>query len=192
MTTTRQRESIVPIVLVGGKSRRFGRDKLRAAIGDELLVHRPVSALRIVFGARVALVGECHADVAQLGDSIIVDNYPGRGPAGGILSALEHKQCSVFVVAGDMPTIEPSLIRAILREADENIDADAIIASSALGPEPCFGLYRIGAIDALRDAVIAPRVPSLQSVLESLRTRLVAADATSLANINQPEDLAQF
>ena len=58
---------IQPVVLVGGKSRRFGRDKLREPIGEsraEWLVDRPIRALREVFGARVAVVGECDADVA--------------------------------------------------------------------------------------------------------------------------------
>ncbi len=54
--------TIQPVVLVGGRSTRFGRDKLREPVGcaREPLVQRPIRALRAVFGPRVMLVGECH------------------------------------------------------------------------------------------------------------------------------------
>src|SRR5262245_59553696 len=81
-----------PIVLVGGKSTRFGRDKLREVVGDGWLVDRPIAALREVFGARVAVVGECDDEVAQRGDRVITDRFPGVGPIGGIVSALEVGQ----------------------------------------------------------------------------------------------------
>ena len=42
-------ERITPIVLVGGKSRRFCRDKLIEPIGDSVLVALPINVLRSVF-----------------------------------------------------------------------------------------------------------------------------------------------
>ncbi len=81
--------SIQPIVLVGGSSRRFGRDKLREPLGGGWLVDRPIAALREVFGGHVRLVGACHPEVARRGDGVIPDSHPGTGPVGGIVSALE-------------------------------------------------------------------------------------------------------
>ena len=54
-------EEIQPIVLVGGSSRRFGRDKLREPVAGPdgsvgWLVDRPIAALRGVFG-RVVMGG---------------------------------------------------------------------------------------------------------------------------------------
>jgi molybdopterin-guanine dinucleotide biosynthesis protein A len=88
---SRSLDKIQPVVLVGGKSRRFGRDKLKEVVGagGVWLVDRPIGALRAVFGARVAVVGECDAGVAARADMVIEDTRPGVGPIGGILSALE-------------------------------------------------------------------------------------------------------
>src|SRR5262245_5365872 len=82
--------TIHPVVLTGGRSTRFGSDKLRARLDDDgtLLIDRPIAALRAVFGPRVALVGDCDPAVAARADLIIRDLHPGRGPIGGILSAL--------------------------------------------------------------------------------------------------------
>ena len=82
--------SVQPIVLVGGKSRRFGRDKLREPWGSDgrVLVQYPIEALRGVFGRRVKLVGACDPTVEQLADGVIADLHPGVGPMGGIVSAL--------------------------------------------------------------------------------------------------------
>ncbi|MSR29678.1 MAG: molybdenum cofactor guanylyltransferase [Phycisphaerales bacterium] len=192
-------EAIQPIVLVGGKSRRFGRDKLREPLTDGTLVERPIRALRDVFGPCVALVGECDASVAQHGDLIIPDRYPGLGPAGGILSAFEHiasdsrPGVAVFVLAGDLPLIARSLVKSILDCARDNPDADAIVARTPSGLEPCIGLYRTGAVPALRTAIAGSgtRAMSLQEVLVLLRVVTVDADSGLTVNVNRPEDLAR-
>ncbi len=182
-------ERITPIVLVGGKSRRFGRDKLIEPIGDSVLVALPINVLRAVFGPCVALVGDADMSVLREGDTCIEDDYPLRGPTGGILSALEHTQGSVFVLAGDMPTVSIDLIHRILERAKEMPDADAVVAGNDAGLDPCLGLYRMGAIEELRHALSFERSPSLQKTLAAMRSECVMADMASLSNINHPRDL---
>jgi molybdenum cofactor guanylyltransferase len=190
-------ERIQPIVLVGGRSRRFGRDKLREHLPDgAYLVDRPIRALRAVFGPHVALVGECHADISSRGDLVIDDGYPGVGPIGGILSALEAGDAGVLVLSGDLPAITAQAVQEILRGAEQFPDAWAVLATSSgagstLRLEPCIGLYRQRCTPLLRQA-LAGGHRSLHDLVprEHLATVEIAAAAT--ANINTPGAMARW
>ncbi len=185
---------IQPIVLVGGRSQRFGRDKLREPVGnsDAWLVDRPIAALRTVFGARVGLVGDCHPDVARRGDLIIPDWYPGAGPAGGILSALEETGGDVFVLAGDLPFITPVTVLGLLRAAQSAPAAWAVLAVADDTPtgeasriEPCIGLYRHVVTDTLAARLEAGR-RSLHDLLAATLVYRVPVPPRDVLNVNTP------
>ncbi len=192
---------IQPVVLVGGKSARFGRDKLRepvAAMGsfsgvrEEWLVDRPIAALREVFGARVALAGECEVEVSRRGDLVIEDRYPGVGPIGGIVSALEEGTRQgwdgVFVLAGDLPRVGAREVRLVMEAADRAAAAWAVLGETDR-IEACVGVYRVTALGALR-ARIETGNNRLREALPRERLALVRLDAAAMVNVNRPEDLA--
>ncbi|MBZ0172406.1 MAG: molybdenum cofactor guanylyltransferase [Phycisphaerales bacterium] len=179
-------DTIQPVVLVGGKSRRFGRDKLREQLDGVTLVSRPIEALRAVFGPRVALVGECDAVVAALGDLAIPDPYPGVGPAGGILAALEHASGPVFVLSGDLPSISPDVVRAILDAAAGQPDALACLGYTDR-PQPCIALYRRSAAGSIREAMNSGG--GLRRAIDDRRCVLVPIDPAEAVNVNRPGDL---
>jgi len=177
--------SIQPIVLVGGRSSRFGRDKLRVPLAGGWLVDLPITALREVFGSRVAAVGDCDPTVAARADLHIRDRYPGAGPLGGIAAAIETSGLDVFVLPGDASAVSPALVRDILAVSDN--PALAIIAQTTR-PEPCIGLYRIASLSHLRQQLAGSR--SLHDAIPPARLRLVQIDPRLAANINTPGDLA--
>ena len=187
---------IQPIVLVGGKSSRFGSDKLRAIIGQDengpvLMVHRPIAALRAIFGPRVMLVGACDFSLQALADSIIKDRYPGQGPAGGILSALEATARDVFVLPGDLPRITAQLVLLILARAEQHPDALIVMAQTDR-PEPCVALYRTEdeTTSALRRHIADPCRGPLHAAVPESRRVMVPCDRDPLTNVNRKEDLA--
>ena len=181
--------SIHPVVLVGGRSLRFGRDKLCEPVGtngSEWLVDRPIRALRDVFGSRVAVVGACDPRVTARADLVVTDRYPGVGPAGGILSALEQFLGDVFVLAGDLPGISSASVQAILNAA---AGSDAwMVLGVADGAEPCIGLYRQRLRPLLAERLLAGR-RSLHDLVTADRRRLVPIDAGEARNVNTPEEL---
>lgn len=181
--------SIQPVVLVGGASQRFGRDKLREPWGTtgQLLVQRPIDALRAVFGRRVMLVGECHPAIVPLADGVIPDQHPGVGPIGGVLSALMESSGSVFVLAGDMPNIEPDSIRSIVRVARDSPGAWATLASTDR-LHPCVGVYtQAGKAVLLRS--IQERRFKLAIAIPGTRITLVACSPDAVTNINTVRDI---
>jgi molybdenum cofactor guanylyltransferase len=175
-----------PVILAGGKSRRFGRDKLREPYGAGWLIDRPIAALRAVFGPCVAIVGDCDPAVAARADRHIPDRYPGQGPIGGILTVLELTNGDIFVLPGDGPAIAPSTIHAILVRADQSSDALAVLAQTSR-IEPCIGLYRRGCAEALRAALAGTR--ALHSAIPAAHLVLVPIPPDQAVNINTPGDL---
>lgn len=178
---------VQPIVLVGGKSRRFGRDKLRERVGAGLLVERPIAALRAVFGARVKVVGECDASVAAAADGVIEDCYPGIGPIGGILSVLETWGGPVCVLAGDMPAVTGAEVEAVMLASKGAPEALAVLAAGTRA-HPCAGLYRQGAREFLARAVAAGRY-ALGDALPRERIATASVPERAMANVNTVEDL---
>ena len=181
--------SIQPIVLVGGQSLRFGRDKLREPlVPDESawLVDRPIGVLRALFGPRVALVGQCDPEIAARGDLILRDAYPNTGPAGGILSALEQSEGDVFVLAGDLPRITVDAIQAIIDAAHAPMTTEAwVVLADANGVEPCIGLYRQAIRSRLAERMRGGR-RSLHDLAPRDRLRLVPIDVAAALNVNTP------
>jgi molybdenum cofactor guanylyltransferase len=214
--------TIQPIVLTGGASRRFGSDKLRASLGSaqqtQWLIDRPIAALRMVFGPHIALVGECHPDVAARGDLVIADKYPGVGPIGGILSALEATGSDVFVLAGDLPNITADAVATIVQAAHSAPHAWAVLATPTslttptsptsphaadfpgLRPQPCIGVYRPAVIPLLRqrlqehrrslhDLLTGNTAAAGASPTSEARLLLVPLPPAQLVNANTPESL---
>lgn len=181
--------SIQPIVLVGGKSSRFGRDKLNEPLGFDghVLVQRPIHALRAVFGQRVRLVGACSNAILSLADGVIVDQHPGLGPIGGIVSALRAADAPVFVLAGDMPNVTSVDVQTILLAAQNAPDAWAVIAATDRR-HPCFGVYRAAALTPLEQCLNEHRY-TLRSAIPDEHLKLVPCSEAAAANVNTPSDL---
>jgi molybdopterin-guanine dinucleotide biosynthesis protein A len=193
-------DSILPVVLVGGKSRRFGRDKLLEPLANgRLLVDVPIAALRAVFGPRVAACGRCNPEVSARADFQIDDLYPGAGPLGGIVSALAETKARsmdwIFVLAGDLPGVTQEAVLAIL-VAQKNAPGAAIVAAHTDRLQPCIALYHRRALDHLLPVISADsqRTPALAGVVASFGTDLATCpiDPKWAANVNTPDQLASF
>ena len=183
--------SIQPIVLVGGQSQRFGRDKLREPVSpdaEEWLVDRPIAALRAVFGPCVALVGACDRSIAARADLVIEDHYPACGPAGGILSALEQCPGDVFVLAGDLPHMSATVVQHILNEAQlRPRSAVWAVLADADGLHPCIGLYRQVLRRRLAER-LAAGVASLHDLTPAAHVHRVVIERRAATNVNTQND----
>ncbi len=95
----------VGAVLVGGESRRMGRDKARLPFGGVALAARALEILRAVF-EEVALVTGEGSDYSDLGCIQIRDRFPGAGPLAGVEAACAWAgERPALVLACDMPGV---------------------------------------------------------------------------------------
>ncbi len=180
-------DQIQPVVLVGGRSLRFGRDKLLESVDGSPMVAAPIEALRSVFGNRVAIVGDCDARILELADAVIDDPYPGLGPVGGICAGLEGAGRDVLVCAGDLVSMDPSAIRQIVSASIAHPDALAYLAFDGRR-HPTAGLYRVECVPFFVRAIAEGKL-KLGMVLDEGRVQMVEVESSALRNINRPEEL---
>lgn len=193
------------IVLAGGRSSRFGSDKLAAPLAGVALLDRAVEALaNAAVGCSEIVVVLAPGDDRALPSAGVpvrraVDPAAHGGPLVGLLAGLEAASEPVVLVAGgDMPTLSPDVLGALLRAlvaAEGWADAAVLLQRGTRQPLPA--AYRNGAATQLARRLIGDGERSLMGLLRGLATRELAEgewrglDPTSatLRDVDRPEDL---
>jgi molybdopterin-guanine dinucleotide biosynthesis protein A len=129
--------NITGAFLIGGKSKRFGRDKVVYPIGREVLSQKAIDIVKTV-AKDIILIGHPRKELSHY--KTVEDLVPGSGPLGGIYTALSVAKTEyVFVFAADMPFLNIELIKHMATLAG---DHDIIIPSWSNGTEPLHAIYR--------------------------------------------------
>ncbi|MHB8105580.1 MAG: molybdenum cofactor guanylyltransferase [Dehalococcoidales bacterium] len=110
------------IILAGGKSTRFGHDKVLEKIGNTSLLEQVISHVDPIC-KDIIIVTAKGRTFAQLANrpkiKIISDIFPGQGSLGGIYTGLTTSESFYnLVVAADMPFLNESLLRYMIKVAD--------------------------------------------------------------------------
>ncbi len=96
-------------ILAGGKSKRMGRDKSVLPFQGEALIQRVYKRLSGL-AAEVIIIAPRTQENLSIGIRIAEDILPGRGPLGGLYTALSiASNEAVALVACDMPFVSPDL-----------------------------------------------------------------------------------
>lgn len=158
---------ITAAVLIGGKSRRFGRDKVIEPLDGVMLVEKVVSVLNPLF-SEIILVGHFRQEIA--GYKTVSDIIPGCGPLGGIYTALvssANPYC--FIFAADMPNLNMKLIRYMAGLKEK---ADIIIPRLSKGIEPLHAVYSKAAIPVIKTLLEKNRFKIL-NLIEQMNTEYI-------------------
>ena len=114
------------VILAGGRSTRFGeRDKAVADLAGTPMIRRAADALT---EAVDTLVVNCRVDQRSAIESALSgyehpvrfaeDERPDEGPVAGMMTGLRAVETEyAFVVACDMPFVEPSLVEFLFEQA---------------------------------------------------------------------------
>ena len=96
-------------ILAGGQSERMGFNKALLEIDGEPLIAKVARVLNEAGVGNFQIVGGDSATFTSLGYSCLSDEYPGEGPLGGIITALNYFKSQgkkhVLIVACDLPNI---------------------------------------------------------------------------------------
>lgn len=142
-------------VLAGGGSTRFGRDKALAELGGLPMLGRMIALLGTV--ARNVKVVGAPEKYANFEREMVNDRWPGEGPLGGIITALEDAARSPsnckwnLIVSCDMPFLTREWLSFLCERAGKS-KAQVVVPHSKHGPEPLCACYRTDAAGALRAA----------------------------------------
>ena len=100
------------VILAGGKSLRLGRDKAAVEIEGQPMLARMV-ALASRFCPTVAISGRDPAPLVT-GVPWFLDEAPGLGPMGGIITALERFRTPCLVLSCDLPLLDAGTLETLL------------------------------------------------------------------------------
>ena len=200
----RRPESRLPdvagVVLAGGRSSRFGRDKLVETYRNMPLLHHAVLRLGEVC-ARIVIVlaPESAAPPVPPGIDVTVARDPteGRGPLAGLHAGLLAVTSDLaLVAAGDMPELQTRVLLELLHVANEApVDAAALQDGDHYRPLPC--VVRSTAAAETAHALLHAGHGALHDLLDALRVAVideatwVALDPErrSLFDVDVPSDL---
>jgi len=155
------------IVLAGGRSSRFGGDKLGAELDGASLLSRTIAAVEpiadIVIVAGPRLPYGLH--VGAISATLVQDREPFGGPVVALANVLERGipdpvTSLAMVVGGDMPLLVPAVLTAMLDRLTSDPELDAVI---------------LGAPDARRRQVL-PLALREHAALRAVRLALEAGD----------------
>lgn len=182
-------------ILVGGASRRMGRDKAQLVLGGRMLVERIASQLSLV-ASSISVVG---ARFEFPSFKNIPDVHEQWGALGGIHAALTAAETDwVVIVACDLPFVTTELFARLVDLAGGNLDA--VVPTQADGrPQPVCALYRRSTCLPEINKLVALGEHTPRALLANVRTRYVEfAEFRDLPaaehlffNVNRPADLKE-
>jgi molybdenum cofactor guanylyltransferase len=187
-------------VLAGGRSSRFGRDKLAEPYEGRPLLQHPVSRLFEVCD-RVVVVLAPGVDEPSMPAGTEVtfarDAIEGEGPLQGLSAGLAVANADWAVVAGgDMPHLHPAVLREMLRAGRETGAVAVTLSDGGTErPLPCV-LRTAPAADAV-GVLLAAAQRSLRDLLAAVSTVVVDEPAWTdldpergtLIDVDEPADL---
>jgi molybdopterin-guanine dinucleotide biosynthesis protein A len=179
------------IVLIGGKSKRFGSDKVLTTMGHKPLIEHVVDLIRPLFD-EIILVGHAREGLEKY--RVEEDIVPGCGPLCGIFTALcVAGKDSCFVFAADMPNLNRDFISFMISELDNH---DIVIPVWSKGREPLHAIYHTRIIPVVA-SLLDQKDFKIFSLIEKTDTLFITEDTIRtfgdplkmFANINTPDDL---
>lgn len=180
------------VVLAGGRSRRFGRDKAVEPVDGVAMAARVAAALRAAGAVDVVAVGGDVDRLVALGLTVWPDDAPGEGPLGGIVTALARAGAAghtvAVVVPCDLPWLDALTVTAVVA---------ALVATSAAvamgvtdrGPEPLVAAWRVAEAGPALAAAFGAGERAVHRALGPLAVAEVPVAATAVRNVNQEADL---
>ena len=193
-------QQIVGAVLAGGHSRRMGRDKALLPFRGRTLIQRATGVLREALG-EVFVVAHRAVGYEFLGLPEYSDLWPGRGPLGGVHTALNHSSGRpVFVLACDLPFVVPELVRHLVERASRDLAEPSARARVWIPRveglrQPLCGVYSQECLPAINRRLRSGQL-KVSEFLEEIEVADIAVDSKQdffrpdlLANLNRPEDL---
>jgi molybdopterin-guanine dinucleotide biosynthesis protein A len=185
------------IILAGGKSIRFGHDKVLERIGNTSLLEQVISHVEPI-SKDIIIVTAKERTFAQLANhpkaKIVNDILPGKGSLGGIYTGLIKSESFYnLVVAADMPFLNESLLRYMIKVAD---GYDFILPHVNTWYEPLHAIYSRNCIDPIK-SILEQGKKVIVELFNYVKVRYVDANEIdqfdpkhlSFFNINTREDL---
>ncbi|MCL1929115.1 MAG: NTP transferase domain-containing protein [Treponema sp.] len=182
------------VILAGGKSSRFGKDKTLLKLNGELIVESIINKCKPLF-SEIILVSNSSNKFGIEGVKEISDIFKDHGPLAGIHAGIkEAKNPICFVTACDMIYFYPPLVSYLLEHSEKK---DVIVPRESNGQlQPLFAIYHKQVLQQIEDLLMDNK-RSIVSLYDRVNVNYVEEDHWKdithctydvFCNINYPED----
>ena len=185
------------IILAGGKSLRFGHDKLLEKIGNTSLLEKVISLIDPISKDIIIVTAEKRAFTRIVKNTrikIVNDIFPGQGSLGGIYTGLVKSDSFYnLVVAADMPFLNESLLRYMIKVAD---GYDFVLPRVGKWYEPLHAIYSKNCINPI-NSILEKGKKVIVELFDYVKVKFIEVKEIdrfdpkhlSFFNINTKEDL---
>jgi molybdenum cofactor guanylyltransferase len=192
--------SLAGIVLAGGASKRFGRDKLAEPFRGRPLLHHSVETLLGLCDTVVVVVAPEAANPSLPNDPRIMiarDAVAGAGPLVGLRAGLERAVSDWAIVAGgDMPELQSPVLEQLVRAATKT-GATVTTLSDAGDARPLPIVVHVASVRETVERLLASDRRRLRDLLAEVETVMIDEptwtaldpDRRTLFDVDEPSDL---
>lgn len=194
---------MVGVIFCGGQSSRMGTDKGLLKTG--LKNWAQIAVAKFTFLQRPTILS---VNNGQLEDythffpshQLVADDssFQLKGPLCGLLSAhLQYPEDDLFVLACDMPFIEPAILKELYQHYRSNHRADVHVFMNNSEPEPLCGIYTVKALKHINHLYLTQQLSrySMKFVLKQLTTAMYPINSDQehcFRNVNTRDELSGF
>jgi molybdopterin-guanine dinucleotide biosynthesis protein A len=180
------------IILAGGDSQRMGRDKANLLLGEQTLLQRVIATMQQVFPFVIVSVRQPRPEINL---PQVCDEQLNAGPLAGLVASLSRITTPwAFVVACDMPFVEPAVVELL---AKFRCQYQGVVPVVHGHPQPLAAFYASSCLAVMRESLLT-QDKSLRGVLKQLdvcyvdQTGMLDADPhlRSFFDLDTPQDVA--
>jgi molybdenum cofactor guanylyltransferase len=186
---------VTGVLLAGGNSRRMGEDKRYLVVGEQTLLERGLAVLRSIFQEVLVVIAQDSLPL-NVDARVVRDLVPDCGSLGGLYTGLTQATTPyIFVVACDMPFLDPAVITQF---TSRRASADIVMAKLAARLHPMHALYGKGCLPVV-EQMIGARQLKIQGMVQHAPLRVqyvteadlltIDPSGRSFHNVNTPADL---
>jgi molybdopterin-guanine dinucleotide biosynthesis protein A len=183
--------NVTGVILAGGKSSRMGQDKGLLLLNNQPLVKHVIQTLKPITNQIIIISN--NDDYKIFGYPVFGDIFKGKGPVGGIHTALTHSQTKKnIIISCDTPFVSVELLTYLLKQS---IKFQVTVAEFNNKIHPLIGVYHQSIKSTFKSNLDKNQL-KLMLVNQSLNCNIVKMDGKFndkklFYNINTPSDLKQ-
>lgn len=179
---------IAGYILAGGKSTRMGSDKGMLPLNKSVFIAHIVQTLKAASVESITIVSS-NTDYDFLNCNRINDVYPGKGPVGGIFTALRHSTTAYNIILSvDIPLISADVINWLIANRNEEKQITQVRVGDKTNP--LIAVYNKDLVSIFEDHIKKDQL-KLIGIVDSIPHQTIAIPkkwTALLQNINTKED----
>ncbi len=177
----------------------MGTDKSLIELDGVAMAERVATTLEAAGCNPVFFVGGDEVALGVTGRRLVPDRWPGEGPVGGVVSALEavagSKPVGVVVCACDLPDLTVDAVRAVIGAGGEGSDHSDVRPDVRVAHtgrlEPMLACWSPSTAGRIAELFTDGGIRALRQVILRFDAVTVPVDAAALRNVNRPADLGK-